>query len=814
MKLTHFQRESQRVLKQGKDLLLVAPTGLGKTLAVTADLQERFCKIVYAVPLRALGSGIQGAISELGREGLRAVIHHGDQQESHLFGEEVVVTTYDQVVCGVPGLPLSLPLKAGHAVAGALLMARLILDEAHLAWAISRESLSILLGIIQFRRKLGIQTVVLTATLPTDVAKTMAEALEMSLLVVGEDDVAEDDALKLRDQNRSVTLKKLELRAAGQKDEKKIDRTPLEDLLAKGEEGRIYFANTVERIQETYDRLSGRMDPERIIVLHNRMPRSMRTAAEGRVHRIFGKQGAQGDWLLLTNQVAEAGLDISAPLVVSDPAPVDTLVQRAGRCARWFRGGIVKGDVHVVSVPSAQLEDWAPPYIESLVAAALKEMPSHLSWEKERWWIDKAWGQTKTQKEPKGEGPRRGDQAKQKSDRVQRLEEHLARATFALNLFDRAAQSRRPGQIASVFREVLSAEVAVEDWGAGRNLQAFLDSGLRPETSSISLGRAWDLLRSARGEAKVVRYLDGDLSLERAEYVEPGETLVIPSRLAYLHPAKGLCFLKDGETAPEEPGVERGSKWLADPVQSRTLTRTGGRRQELIAHAKGVMDGTSRRLTDPSSSYRSTLVRILRALEPEKNDQAIAQLAASVAAIATVAAGLHDLGKTDREWQDRAREIDPGSASTLIGRTGHTAHRIGKPHAHAAFLGTVKACEILMGSLGSARHLVAAIALAAARHHSAFLNPAVMNTSFEPHTDAEAFVRDVLTLAGSGESALAHAREVLEAARRVPAADVVPLLLPNDDLFPIYALVGRAILAADREDAAQQSLEAWQPSPR
>ncbi|MGH9316939.1 MAG: CRISPR-associated helicase Cas3', partial [Thermoanaerobaculia bacterium] len=485
MNLTLFQVESQRILKSGRDLLLVAPTGLGKTLAVTADLQERFCKIIYAVPLRALGSGIHGAISELGREGLRPVIHHGDQQESVLFGEEVVITTYDQVVCGVPGLPLSLPLKAGHAVAGALLMARLILDEAHLAWAISRESLSILLGIIQFRRKLGLQTAVLTATLPVDVAKAMSKALEMELLVLGEGSVAEDAALKLRDQNRNVTLKKLELRTAGQKDEKKIDRTPLEDLLANGDDRRIYFANTVERIQETYDRLSVRFDPEQIIVLHNRMPRSMRTAAEGRVRQIFGKQGAQGNWLLLTNQVAEAGLDISAPLVVSDPAPVDTLVQRAGRCARWFRGGTVKGNFHVVSVPSTQLEDWAPPYSEPLVAAALKQMPPHLSWEEERRWIDRAWGQTKRQKEPKGEAPQKGDQAKQKSDRVERLEEHLARATFALNLFDRAAQSRRPGEIAGVFREILSAEVAVEDWASGRDLQTFLDRGLRPETSSI-----------------------------------------------------------------------------------------------------------------------------------------------------------------------------------------------------------------------------------------------------------------------------------------------------------------------------------------
>jgi CRISPR-associated endonuclease/helicase Cas3 len=813
---TRFQVESQEVLKAGKDLLLVAPTGLGKTLAVTADLEERFCKIVYAVPLRALGFSIRDAILRLRRGGsaLRPVIHHGDQQESELFGEEVVVTTYDQVVCGVPGLPLSLPLKAGHAVAGALLMSRLILDEAHLAWAISRESLSILLGILDFRRKLSLQTVVLTATLPTDIARAMAKALGMELLIIGQGKVADDEALELRKQNRRVTLKKLELGSVGQKDEKEIDRRPLDDLLRGGDGPRIYFANTVERIQETYDRLNGRIDPQRIIVLHNRMPRRMRTVAEGRVREIFGKGGSQGNWLLLTNQVAEAGLDISAPLVVSDPAPVDTLVQRAGRCARWFRDSAAEGEFHVVSVPATQLRDWTSPYHEIPVAVTLEKMPTArpLSWDEERRWVDRAWGQWKKQKKHDGGNAKDADEADHKSDRVKRFEQDLARAAFALNLFDRAAQNRRPGEIAGAFREILSAEVAVENTDSARDLQALLDSGARPETSSVSLGRAWGLLRSARGDAKVVRYVDGDLSFEPADYVQPGDILVVPSRLAYIHPAKGLCFPKEGEASPQEPGIELSSRWEHDAILSRTLTRTGGRRQDLFEHARGVMDGTRRRLTEPKGTYRSALLRILKSLEPQKDPQAIERLADTVAAIATVAAGLHDLGKADQEWQDRARRIDPGSPPSLIGRTERTFHRIGKPHAHAAFLASVSACEILLGLRHGdpARYLVAAIALAAARHHSAFLNPALVDAKFEPHDSAEGFVRNVLAHVAASEATKARAKEVLEATRSGPQPNAVPLMLPNDDLFPIYALVGRAILAADREDASQKRLEVWQ----
>ena len=77
MKATKFQAAVQEALGKGRSLLLVAPTGLGKTFAVTGDLQEDFCKTVYAVPLRALGGGIQrrlGISSVTGNSFLRSSI--------------------------------------------------------------------------------------------------------------------------------------------------------------------------------------------------------------------------------------------------------------------------------------------------------------------------------------------------------------------------------------------------------------------------------------------------------------------------------------------------------------------------------------------------------------------------------------------------------------------------------------------------------------------------------------------------------------------------------------------------------------------
>lgn len=777
----------QQALIEGKSLLLVAPTGVGKTFAVTGDLQERFCKTAYAVPLRALGSSIREQVTGLRREGqpVHAVIHHGDQQESVLFGEEVVVTTYDQVVCGVPGLPLSLPLKAGHAVAGALLMSRLILDEAHLAWGISDQALTILLGIVDFRRKLGLQTVLLTATLPTQIATKIGQAIDLEVLIVGKDDLKDDQGLHKRKANRQVNVSTLKLKLAEVGDKKKLDYSTLDEILRPaGKKKRIYFANTVERIQETYDRLiSSGTDPEAVTILHNRMPRSRRAQAEAQTAGRFGKESPDGKWLLLTNQVAEAGLDISANIVVSDPAPVDTLVQRAGRCARWFRDGIVTGDFHVIDGPNEEVrKQFVGPYRPALVEAARKALPNGpLTWEVECQWVDSAWG----------------GEPKRALDRVERA---LNEIDFALNLFDRAVQQHRPGEIAGVFREILSVEVAVEDAETPRDPQSLLNEGKRPETSSISLGRAWQLVRDSKGAANAIRYDEGDLHTETADYVQPGDILIVPSTLAYLHPKKGLCF---GDASCAADAIQ-DSDWSI-PTRPEQLPREGSRRQTLDTHVRGVMHGTYKRLSQ-DGAYTASLKNILTVLEPTKDSE---QLTEIIAQVARLAAAFHDLGKTDRRWQERARAIDPDFGDGLIGRTARTDTRIGIPHTPPGYLATIKAAELLLGSLDSAEYLVRAIALAAVRHHSSLLNPAVVDYRYEPHPDALGFVLAMLAEVDAPAKVREHAHAILEAAAVRPELQIVPLLLPNDDLFPIYALVGRAILMADREDASGQTLEQW-----
>ena len=110
------------------------------------------------------------------------------------------------------------------------------------------------------------------------------------------------------------------------------------DLLAGGGCGAL-IVNTVDRAQQLFTALRQRLGDEvPLLLFHARFPADQRGESERQVLAAFGAEGERpARALLIATQVAEQSLDIDFDFMLSDLAPVDLLLQRAGRLHRHVR---------------------------------------------------------------------------------------------------------------------------------------------------------------------------------------------------------------------------------------------------------------------------------------------------------------------------------------------------------------------------------------------------------------------------------------------------------------------------------------------
>ncbi|MFZ5526325.1 MAG: CRISPR-associated helicase Cas3' [Pseudomonadota bacterium] len=118
----------------------------------------------------------------------------------------------------------------------------------------------------------------------------------------------------------------------------------VEGIRAALAEGRCvcWMRNTVAEALDAHARFAAELTPDRLMLFHARFSLGDRLDMEGRILQHFGPQSTpslrQGR-LVIATQVAEQSLDADWDLVVSDLAPIDRLIQRAGRLQRHRRSG-------------------------------------------------------------------------------------------------------------------------------------------------------------------------------------------------------------------------------------------------------------------------------------------------------------------------------------------------------------------------------------------------------------------------------------------------------------------------------------------
>ena len=219
----------------------------------------------------------------------------------------------------------------------------LALDEVHAYDAYMQREMEQLL---EFQAGLGGSAILLSATLPLSVRERLTRAFVRGLGI----DTEDDDGLGMdypmttvcaggihshtRIQGRSERARTLPVRFLRTSDEAldKIERA------AGSGKAVLYIRNTVDDALDAHGALRTRgLAP---LLFHARFALMDRLNIERRVVKTFGKLSkpdSRKGQILIATQVAEQSLDIDFDVLVTDLAPIDLVIQRAGRLWRHHR---------------------------------------------------------------------------------------------------------------------------------------------------------------------------------------------------------------------------------------------------------------------------------------------------------------------------------------------------------------------------------------------------------------------------------------------------------------------------------------------
>jgi len=341
-------RDHQKAAAQAGHLILVAPTGSGKTEAALlwawAQQQELGpCRVTYNLPYQASLNAMQKRLAEdldtdvaiLHGRALQVLFQSalekkadGDtlqdltlearrvSDHNHLYGPAVAVVTPYQLLRAayrLPGYETVLASVAGSA---------LILDEIH---AYEPQRLGMFMALLEdLVRRWGVRACVITATMPGWLRHKLEGLLKT----------------EARSAPREIALQncrhRLELREGCME-----DPDVLNDIAARVQAGEsmLVAVNTVRKAQRVMAELQGRLGPERVRLLHGRLNGRDRQSKEKEVLSAL-KAGTDGQPLaVVATQVIEVSLDLDFDGIVSEPAPLEALIQRFGRVNRRGKKG-------------------------------------------------------------------------------------------------------------------------------------------------------------------------------------------------------------------------------------------------------------------------------------------------------------------------------------------------------------------------------------------------------------------------------------------------------------------------------------------
>lgn len=223
----------------------------------------------------------------------------------------------------------------------------LVADEIHAYDTYTGRLLQVLLE--QHGRQGG-SAILLSATLPANLRQTLIDAFRRGVgaaSIYGEEEAA-PYPLVTHAHGGDVTHTRLETRPEVAR---RVNVRFLHDIeevvrcicsAVSSGQCAVWIRNTVDDAREAWETLrhTEGIDAERLILFHSRYTLADRLDIENQVLDVLGKTSGSDTrraQIVISSQVMQESLDCDADVMISDLAPIDLLIQRAGRLHRHTR---------------------------------------------------------------------------------------------------------------------------------------------------------------------------------------------------------------------------------------------------------------------------------------------------------------------------------------------------------------------------------------------------------------------------------------------------------------------------------------------
>ena len=313
--------------------LVKLPCGYGKTEAAVAPFLAQFMvgdyplayRLIYVLPTRALCNqiferflGWNKKLYELTNQSLLVNVHHGMFLVDPYFISNILITTLDQFIycySRIISVNGKSTLKHSEMAAGSIGLSYIVFDEAHMY---SSYTHALMKRMIEILIEGNIPFVVMTATMPQTLIDDIFGNLNVEIT--------------------KINYEKTFIPYRGYVDINFEEENLLNvvNSYIREQNNTLIVCNTVERAQKVYSKIKKKSK----LLIHSRFKTCDRSTLEKQICKKLGKNH-QDNYVVVSTQVCEVGLNISADVLLSELAPADSLVQRIGRCARWGNNGIV-----------------------------------------------------------------------------------------------------------------------------------------------------------------------------------------------------------------------------------------------------------------------------------------------------------------------------------------------------------------------------------------------------------------------------------------------------------------------------------------